>query len=191
MKTGSEKRATKYAKALLESVKAETLRSVGAELAILAEIFSSEKNKSILEVLANPVLPFTKKQEIISSALGSHVSAPVKNIFMLLLEKGIPGLVVKIASQYEKLVNELEKLSSLHIISAKLLSDPEQNSLKDSVKQSLSSHGLSTLEHLVQFNFTIDPGLLGGLQVRCGDKLLDSSIKGAVDRIFEGLEKAV
>ena len=184
MKKGFEKRAGKYAKALLESLSPADFRSTVDELFAISTVFSDPSNKDAISSLINPVVAVSKKQEIVSAALGSAVNASVKNVVLLLVERGALELILSVTTHFEALVNAFEKASELHITSAKPLSESEQQAFQTSVKDELGGLGA-----LVQFNFADDPGLLGGIQIRTGDTLLDSSLRGAVDRIFEDLGK--
>lgn len=187
MKAGSEKRANKYARGLIEAVAPADFRNVADELAVVAEVFAenTEIRRLALDLLSNPAVALAQKHEIILGAVGSTFHPMIINVLKLLIERGLVGLVGQISTHFNRLVDEFDKLSQLHVVSAKPLEAQEQSKFIEQVKSSIGSNGA-----LLQFTFATDPGLLGGMQIRCGDKLLDSSLRGAVDRIFTELGKA-
>jgi ATP synthase F1 delta subunit len=69
------------------------------------------------------------------------------------------------------------------IVSAAALSEPEQEQLRRQLSEQFG-------EGLV-FSFRVDPSLLGGLRVRVGDRLIDTSIASRLNALRESLASVV
>jgi F-type H+-transporting ATPase subunit b len=68
---------------------------------------------------------------------------------------------------------------SAEVTSALPLSDDEQTAVKQSLLSKVHAHAVT---------FRVDPGILGGLVVRVGDKVVDGSVAASLDELRQNLK---
>ncbi|MDZ4785264.1 MAG: F0F1 ATP synthase subunit delta [bacterium] len=164
----------KYARALFESVEPSQLESFSIALATLSAVW--ESSIEIRAALLNPAISFEQKDKIAQQI--AEVIKPgdktISNFISLLSESKRASLIPEIALQFEALVNELKKSLSLEITSAFLLSADEKAEYEDKIKKDFGS--------LAKVEWKVDASIIGGMVIKSGDRLIDSSIKGSLER---------
>ena len=174
-------RAKKFAKALFEMYKADA--SVFDEksnaLNVFSEIWKTEKE--ISNFFNNLSVAQEKKQEIIK-ILASSIANNDKyfeNFCQLLLENQALSEIVNISIEFKALLDAYKKILSLEITSASTISEAERNQIINFLK--------ADINNLVTINWQEDSNLIGGFTVKAGDKMIDSSVKGALEKLKQNL----
>jgi len=170
----------RYAKALLEAARdrgiiagvAEELRTVAAAV---------ETNADFKNIWENPSFSAAVKKQIVSNVLAGKVSDIVLNTIQLMVDKGRESLLGSLAGLYADFANEALGQAQAQVYSAKPLSEGE---LKDVAE----TFGKVTGKTIVAQNI-VNPDLLGGLQVRIGDRLYDGSLSGKLNRLGKTLSQ--
>jgi F-type H+-transporting ATPase subunit delta len=83
--------------------------------------------------------------------------------------------VSDIAREFRRLYNKREGIYEAVAISAAQLDDNEVAALRARLEQMTGGR--------VDLSLQIDPKLLGGIQVRLGDLLIDGSVRGRLERL--------
>ena len=120
-------------------------------------------------------LPLTSRLDLAVAAIGSQVSRPVLNLIVLLLRRGRIELLPRVAQEFARL-DDLDK----HVIhatatSAALMGPDEVRALTARLEQLSGGR--------VELTTDVDPGILGGVVVRLGDRLIDGSVRGRLERL--------
>jgi F-type H+-transporting ATPase subunit delta len=103
----------------------------------------------------------------------------VRNLLLLLVEKGRAGEAREVAAEFEALVAAEERLLDVELTTAHELSDREfERILKDIEKKS---------GRKVQATRAVDPELIGGIVLQAGSMRLDASVRGRLDRLRQEL----
>jgi F-type H+-transporting ATPase subunit delta len=175
MAKGSIKIAGRYAKALSELYPVNELDSVQASLKEFVKVW--RENPSLSEALINPAFSMNDR---ISAA--KEVAVKIKpndekfaNFISLLCQAGRISEVAVVTDAFSALVDRIKKLLSLKVTSAFDIGDGEKENFKNHIHKEFGS--------LASVEWDMNPEIIGGLRVRAGDKLLDSSIKGALQRL--------
>ena len=79
-------------------------------------------------------------------------------------------------------VREYKKIGTAYITSATELSDEERAAVE---KRLLETTAYMSL----RMNFSVDAGLIGGMLIRIGDRVADSSIRTRLDNMAKELSK--
>ena len=108
-------------------------------------------------------------------AIGSAVSPPVLNLVQLLLTRGRIDLLPGVAREFARL-DDL-RLGVVHAAatSAAALSANDRRALTARLEQLTGGR--------VELVTSVDPSLLGGVVVRLGDRLIDGSVRGRLERL--------
>ena len=171
--------ARRYAKALFESYEPAKLEAAQVLIADLAKVWAG--NEILRTALLNPGVPIAERMlafEEIASKVGQGDSLLI-NLSKVILENGRLSYLPEIAAAFALFVDMSKKRLALEIVSAFELDASERDSILAKVKQDLG--GLATIK------WSTDSSLIGGLRIRAGDLLLDSSIVGALNDLRESL----
>ena len=169
------KLAKRYARALFELCEVPKLdQQLGALVALLALWENMPEMQNALLSRATPI----EERVAVIQDVAAKVEGTDKNFVnfaALLVENERIALLPLIVKVFSKMVDTLKKTLALEITSAFPISEQERGDLKKSVESQYGS--------MASIDWKVDRELLGGLIVKAGDKLLDSSVKGSLERI--------
>jgi F-type H+-transporting ATPase subunit delta len=179
MARSPSKIARRYARALFESYEPQKVESALAALQKLSAAW--ESNAEMREILQNPGVSLAERMIAVEdiTKLASHDDIYLGNFTKLLLENGRITLLPEVVSAFAQLVDILKKRLALEIVSAFELDQAERESIAARVKNDFG--GMASIE------WRTDSGLIGGLRIKAGDLLLDSSVAGALAELRESL----
>lgn len=175
MSRGSSKIARRYARALLELYPPPEFDGVSKALNELARIWSAIP--SVAAVLLNPATPKNERESVVVDLAG-RVRPDDKrfsNYLLILFRNKRFASAPDIARQFDEYVAQFRKLSKLEVQSAVPLASDEMSSITKTIEHELGAS--------VAIDWHANPDILGGLRIRIGDRMLDSSIRGQLDRL--------
>jgi F-type H+-transporting ATPase subunit delta len=146
------------------------------DLHVAAEVATDE---SVTRIIDNPAVPLADRQELLAHLLESRLSGPAFNLVRLLAQRSNLGLLPRISAEYDRLWNAHEGIVSATVSSALPLTADEDAAVRAKVASLTGSR--------VEIQTVVDPALLGGLTVRIGDRLIDASVRGRLERLREEL----
>jgi F-type H+-transporting ATPase subunit delta len=165
--------ARRYAEAAFQvATRDDTLDTWRSELDLAAGIAGDER---VLKVLRNPAIPVERRSDVLSEMLGSHASGPVLNLIQLLLRRGRIEELPRVAEQFRRLDDERQGITQATATSATALTPDEVRAITARLEQSTGGR--------IELDVQVDPSLLGGLVVRVGDRLIDGSVRGRLERL--------
>lgn len=166
-----------YAKALFEAAGSDASR-VADELEQFAAV-QVDAPDAWSELVA-PGLPSTVRKTTIDRFLAdSHPL--VRNVLKVLIDHHRLEEVADIAADYRALVQELEQQLDVHVTSAVELSSELRSKLEQRLGESTGKQ--------VRLHASVDPEIIGGLVVRHGDTLVDTSLRGRLDQMRLALSR--
>lgn len=176
MQHASEKIAKRYARALFELAAPTTFDQLSAGLVAFANSF--ESSDPLRQVLANPSVPQRARAGIVSDVAKRLVpnDQQLQDFFGVLYENGRLELIRSVAREFAKLVHEFKKSLSFEITTPGPLAADEQQSILNTLQSNLGRE--------VSVEWKINPELLGGMQLKMGDRLLDGSVDGQLKRLY-------
>lgn len=149
----------------VEESKVDVLLS---EVRSLLEIL--EENEGLLSLLKHPKIMKEEKVKIIEDTFRGRVSDELAGLLRLLVEKDRSGDIPSVLSYFVDQVKEYKNIGTAIVCSPKELTEEQ----KSAVKKKL----LDTTKYIeFEMNYEIDPSLIGGMTIRIGDRVVDSSIK--------------
>ena len=165
--------ARRYAEAAFEvATRDGTVEDWRRELEASAVRLGAEEAMS---VLANPAIPVDQRSVAVAALLEHTASRPVQNLIQLLLRRGrIEGLP-RVAAEFRRLDDARLGITHATATSATALTPDEVRALTARLEQSTGGR--------VALDVQVDPSLLGGLVVRVGDRLIDGSVRGRLERL--------
>ena len=128
----------------------------------------------LMAVLANPALPLDQRLDAANRVLAS-LSQPVRNIVFLLIRRRRIEQLPRVVAEFIRLDERQRGITHATATSAAPLSDLEVKALTARLEQMTGGSVALTTD--------IDESLLGGLVVRVGDRLIDGSVRGRLERL--------
>jgi len=171
--------ARRYARALFESA-----RSAGRSDALSAdfEAFMEQLRGSpeLEAVLHNPALPAKKKQALISALQQRAQLDPLLHRFLLLAaHKGRLPLMAEIFAAYRQQVDAARGLIKVDARAAAELDRAQCERLIARLRE------LTGRE--IQLSVQTEPALLGGMVLRVGNRVIDASLRGQLNKLHTEL----
>ncbi len=168
------KTAKRYARAFFESLEPTKLEDTQSALTELVEAW--QESQSLRDALLSPAVTQQEKLNVISDICENlrPADAHFKNFASLLLENHRLSGVAMIYDEFTALVDELRNRLAMEISSAYPVPQEEQDAIQKEVQDKYGS--------LASIEWAVTPELIGGLRVKVGDRVLDSSIQGGLHR---------
>jgi len=172
---GKGKLGKRYAKALFELCDVSSLEEVSQALQTLGKCW--HESVELKSLLRNPGVPERERKQV-AADLALKVrknDANFANFIQILIENDRFGYLPEIAQEFAAAVSALKKTLALEVISAFALPGDEQKQLESRIQSEFGT--------MASVSWSVDPSILGGLLIKAGDKMLDGSIGGSLDRI--------
>ncbi len=128
-----------------------------------------EADESIRVVLESPNVTKAAKQELLARALKNRAPDSFIRFLKAVIKRGRQGIIPAIARQYLELLDV--KFDRVHA-SVAMARTPDK-ALQNAVRERLSE----VLGKEVITHYREDPGILGGVIVRVGDRVMDGSLR--------------
>ncbi len=143
------------------------------EACALVPIFRDNPELTVL--LTNPQIVKEEKVAIINQLFSGKVTEELMGFLTIIVEKDRQSEILPIFEYFIQRVKDYKKIGAAYVTSAV--------ELKSEQKASLEKKLLETTAY-VQFemHYQVDPAIMGGLIVRIGDHVVDSSLK---TRLYE------
>lgn len=166
----------RYAGALFAlALRHDNLDAVETGLHAVRDAFKA--NPQLMIVLLHPRIALAKKEEILRRIFGEQVKDDVLHLLLLMAEKDRTSQIPFIAAEFDRLLRLHRKEATGEVVSAVPLSETQNSQLAEQL--------LSVTGFKVRLQHKVDPSILGGLVVRVGDHLIDSSVATQLNLLKE------
>ena len=162
--------ARNYAEALLQAAEARgqgTVEVFGRLMDALAGAIASDQTIAI--VLESPRVAKAAKGRLLAEALEGAAPPELVRFLQAVVRRGRQGLFREIAQEYQALVD----LKENRVHAGVTLAAPPDESLTRRIVERLTE----VLGKEVRAHVKSDPGILGGVVVRIGDRVYDGSLR--------------
>ena len=164
----------RYAKALFDFANEQKIiEEVFADMNLINQTYVSSPDFAI--AMRSPIIRPDKKIKIFSEIFKNHINVVSLNYLSIIFKKGRELYIHDIVYQFIKLY----KLH--HNIIEALVITPV--AITDEVRAQLISKLSSQLNATIELIEKIDKSLVGGIIVKVGDQLIDTSISGKIKRL--------
>ena len=128
-----------------------------------------QADERIAITLDSPRVSKSAKAKLLERALKDEVPPEFVRFLQAVVRRGRQGLLTEIAQEYQVLLDQ--KLNRVHA-GVTLAQDPDSRTEKQVVERLAKALGRE-----VRAYFRSDPGILGGVVVRVGDRIYDGSVR--------------
>ncbi len=164
-----------YAAALMSLAKSKELTERFAE-DVRGLINIMDESPELKQFMGNPVIKPEDKKAVIQRMVGEQIDPFMRNFLMLLIDRGRIIFLEQIGKQYLSLLRELNQTVLAEVTSIVELNEDQKNTVRERVKSMTGARE-------VEIETKIDPSLLGGVIIKIGSQIIDSSLQGQLRRI--------
>ena len=169
--------ARRYAEAAFDLAgRDDTHEQWDEDLRLAASLDGDER---IARVVDNPAVPFGQRYELIGRLLEKRVSRPVLNLVRLLAQRGRIELLPAVSREFSRLFDELQGVVPATVTSASPLEREQEDAVRARIEELTG--------RTVRLTSAVNPDLIGGVMVQVGDQLIDSSVRGRLERLRDQL----
>ena len=169
--------AATYSEALFETgIEDGTLDTLYEEALTVQQILKD--NPDFSRLMNHPKILKEEKEQIVESVFKGRISDELTGFLKLIVTNKRYAEVDHILESFVLKVKEHKKIGIAYVTTPIELTDAQ----KEAVKARL----LDTTDYVsMEMNYTLDKSLIGGMVIRIGDRVVDSSIRTKL----EGIEK--
>ncbi len=166
--------ARPYAEAIFQAVQGPATQApldrVAAELDALALL---ARDPQVRSLSGDPQLAAARVGELLLSALPQQPCDAVRNLLQVVLENHRLAALPAVAAQFHLLKDEAQQCAEVVIESAFELAPAQIDELLPALERKFGRKLYARVE--------LEPALIGGVRVRVGDEVLDTSVRARLD----------
>ena len=175
---------------LVSKVYGDALFSLALEENKLDEVWEEVKllssalqeNKEFTNMMTHPDMTQEKGLALLEEAFGGKLSDVMMGFFKVLVKKGRFSEILSVLDYFQKEAKEYKKIGVVYVTTPTGLTEEQKSSIVERLTQ---ISGYQSLE----MNYVVDPGLLGGIRIRIGDRVVDNSIQTKLEEMTRSLSK--
>ncbi len=167
--------AMRYATAAFDLAAEErSLDRLAADLAVLKSLLS--RSSDLLQLVRSPVISRERQSAGMEAVLmRAGAVALTRKLILLLAQKRRLFILSDVIASFEQLLARHRGEIAAEVTSARDLSAPETAELKRILKDRFGREPRLTTH--------VDPSLLGGIVLRVGSRMIDSSLRGKLEAL--------
>lgn len=167
--------AEPYAQALMSLAQSNQLAErFGEDMRSILSLL--EQSPDLRSLIGNPVIGEAEKKRAIQEIIGRDVDGYLRSFLMLLVDKKRLMFLEPICQQFLVLLRKLNNTVLAEVTSARELNSDQRYAIIDKVKQ--LTHAES-----VELKESVNTDLIGGVVIKVGSQVFDTSIKGQLRRL--------
>jgi len=173
--------ANRYAQALIQQATTDNkLEVVAANMQVLSDTCANSKD--LRNVLTNPIINGNEKLGALKTIFKNFDSLTL-NLLNLVCAKNRENILDQIADAFLSAYRTHQGIEKVNVESAVAIDDKTAQSIQQFIKEKT---GAKTIE----LHTTINPAVIGGLVIKFGDNLLDTSIAAKLRNLKKELNIA-
>lgn len=141
-----------------------------------------KENEDFEKILMHPEIPNTEKIQVIENVFKGHTSDALTGFLRIVVTKGRYKDLPEIFAYFIARVKEYKNIGVAQVTSAVPVTDGQKAKIE---KKLLDTTHYETME----IDYKVDESLIGGLMIRIGDRVVDSTIKSKLGKLTANLLK--
>ena len=164
-----------YAQALFElAVEENNTLDVLEEVTGLLEVI--RQNKEFDSFMNHPKIAKDEKLDVIKKVFDGRLSREIVGFLITIIEKDRYGEIQSILTEVIAGIKEYNNIGTAYVTTAIALEEKEKNNIENRL--------LATTKYkTIECNYDVDKSLIGGMVIRMGDKVVDSSIRTKLEKL--------
>ena len=164
----------------------EAAREAGRMDDMYEEVLELQKllqaNEELQKMMENPKVIREDKENVIETVFRGRISDEIVELMKLMIAKGRYSNIESVFDYFIGLVKEEKKIGIAYVTTAVELTDGQKDEI---VRRLLETTRYESFE----MNYAVDASLIGGMVIRIGDRVVDSSINTKLYELSKSLRK--
>ena len=144
------------------------------EIKSVKNIFT--ENNEIMRLLDSPKMDDEEKIDFVKGIFENHISVDSLGFLLTVIEKKRQAELISILDYVIDCIKELLLIGKATVTTALPLDDSKKERIVDELLK--SSHYKS-----LEAEYVVDESIIGGIVIRIGDRVVDSSVKTRIDKM--------
>ena len=141
-----------------------------------------DENPELSQVMSHPGVDKNEKIDAIKNIFTGRVSGELCGLINQIVVNNRYEEIDGILAKFVEEVKEYRKIGVAHVVTPAALSDTQKDNIR---RKLLETSGYEEME----MNYEIDPSLIGGIRIRIGDRIVDSSISTKLEDLARQLRR--
>ncbi len=172
--------AARYAKALLDlAVEQGVVEQVHTDMQFFAQV--CEENRGLVNMLDSPIVPHYKKHAVLKEIFQSRVSPVAFSIFDIITRKNREEILFDVARAFHAQYNQYKGIQPAQVTTTFAMDESLRSRFKGIVTDITGKQ--------VELQEKVDASLIGGFVLNIGDKQIDESVKGKLQKLQQTLSR--
>lgn len=168
--------ARRYAQALMMTADSpKAIDQITADLEVIKSAL--DISRDLRRLITSPIVSAGKKLAVLREVFEKRIGATTMSFIELLTEKQREGILPEVIEQYKALRDTKYGIINVDVSSAVEISSQQEKNLSEKLEHYTKKK--------VRVRFSLDTALRGGIVVKIGDTVLDSSIKRQLELLRE------
>lgn len=147
-----------------------------------AVIIGLDENPELVSILENPSIGSEERTELLKNIFGGRVDELILNTLMLAVDKGHSRYLTGILRFFNKKAMNKLGIGEAAVSTAFPLTDAQKKEVEAKILSSAKFN-----EVIVEYK--VDKSLIGGMIIKIGDRVVDSSIANQLESLRKSLMK--
>ena len=140
------------------------------------------QSEDLTKLMNHPKIVKEDKIKVIEDIFTGHVSKELVGLMRMIVEKGHYNELDTVFDYFIDCVKEYKNIGTAYVTSAAELSEAQ--------KAAVEKRLLETTKYVeFEMHFDVDATLIGGMKIRIGDRVVDSSVKNKLNDLKRELQK--
>lgn len=170
-----------YGDALFEIALEESkMDSLLGEVRVVAEVLRT--NEDLARLMNHPKIVKEEKVQLVEDIFKGRISMELLGLIRMIVEKGHYQELMSVFDYFIERVKEHKNIGTAYVTSAAVLSEAQ--------KKAVEKRLLETTKYVeFEMHYNVDAALVGGMVIRIGDRVVDSSIRTKLQDLTRELSK--
>ena len=170
-----------YGDALFElALEEDKLDILFEESKVIREVFLN--NSELIKLLNHPKIDKDEKIKVMENIFTERASKDFVGFLTIIIKKERQNYIIEILDYFIAAVKEYKKIGVAYVTTAIELTKDKRKSVEEKL--------LATTKYeQFEMNFTVDSSIIGGMIIRIGDRVVDSSIRTKLNELSKDLYK--
>lgn len=170
-----------YGDALFELAKEENkVDAIYEEVQALIQVL--DENPNLTQMMTHPHISKEEKLQTVETVFKGKISDEIIGLMRMVVEKDHFGQMKDIFEYFVSSVKEFKNIGVCYISTPLELSDQKKKEVENRLLETTKYETLET-------HYKIDKDLIGGMVIRIGDRIVDSSIRTKIYNLSRELSK--
>lgn len=145
-------------------------------------VYVINTNADLKKVVDHQLVSPEEKKSILNQIFSQELSEITVNFLDVVVDKYRASYIPSIYDEFVSYANEARNMADAQVIAAVELSDADMKELTEKLNAATGK--------TVRLQTKVDPSLIGGVKVRIGDKIIDGTISGRLEKLKDNLLKS-